>query len=576
MLRNLVTLFIGILILAGCGGGGLPRFNYGTQWFGASGGINGASQTIQLFDQNNILQFSTGLNSPDTTAFIDGVPAGTYHLHVILHSGANQTGSQVGFVDDLIVINGSFTYMTSVGVLTDSVDVTPGTATFQDNHTQQFYATAHSAANKPTFTAPNGFTWSAQGGVATVNSSGLATGTNPGTGTITATHVASGNTGIANVTVQPGNPNHSKWTVLVFMNAANNLYADSVSNMNQMEQVASNDQVRFVVQWKQSTNVEPSSTFNSTRRYLVKQDATNAIASELVQDLGPGLDMGLAYTLTDFVNWAKTNYPADRYVLIMWNHGNGWKRRPAGDEITRGVSYDDETGNHIDTWQMPQALGANVFDILAWDSSLMQQLEVAAEVRTKAQYIVGSEESPPAAGYPYHKVFENFRDNPDDTTLNLAKAFVDETVAWYGSSFKITQSVIDSSQLPALITATSNLGDALTSNVGSLGSIVPTVRATSQKYSDNSVNGRYRDLYDVCTKLADNGAPVAVTNAGAAVQAAIANAVVHEGHNIQSPGSHGVSIDFSSSVQFAPFAADYQNLQFAQDTNWDVWLQAAP
>ena len=47
----------------------------------------------------------------------------------------------------------------------------------------------------------------------------------------------------------------TKWPVLVYINAANDLYQFSDLNMNQMEQVAGNNQVRFVVQWKQSTDL---------------------------------------------------------------------------------------------------------------------------------------------------------------------------------------------------------------------------------------------------------------------------------------------------------------------------------
>jgi hypothetical protein len=577
---KILVLLLGLFLLVGCGGTGGPavqRFTYVTQWAAVSGGVDGQSQLVQLFDLNNVLQFSTTLDKPTTSRIIFGVPNGTYHLHVELYSQPGQQGIVTGTLDDLITITNSVTYNTVVGPAVTSVTISPDSASFQVLHSQQFYATAHTAQNKPTFTPPNGLNWQTFGGVATVDQNGLVIGTSPGQGSVSATHIVANATGAATLTVLPNSSSHSKWTVIVFMNAANNLWPDSILNMNQMERVAQNNDVRFVVQWKQSTNVEPNSTFNSTRRYLVKPDLTNTITSEIIQDLGPGYDMGSASNMLDFITWAKTNYSADRYCVVIWNHGNGWHRRPGEGEVNiQGVSYDDETGQHIDTWQLAQALGNGVNDILAWDASLMQQLEVAAEVRDKAIYIIGSEESPPEQGYPYDTIFMHFRDNPDDTTLNLSKAFVDETLAYYGNINKITQSVIATSQLPALITATSSLSDALIANVGLLGTIAPQVRATAQKYSDNPVNGHYRDLYDVCLKFESLGAPAAVNTAGNAVKSAINSAVVYEGHNQNSPASHGVSIDFSSSLQFAPIAADYANLRFAQETTWDSWLGIAP
>jgi hypothetical protein len=40
-------------------------------------------------------------------------------------------------------------------------------------------------------------------------------------------------------------------------------------------------------------------------------------------DLGEA-DMADGSTLVDFVTWTVQNYPADRYMLIMSDHGMGW------------------------------------------------------------------------------------------------------------------------------------------------------------------------------------------------------------------------------------------------------------
>lgn len=48
----------------------------------------------------------------------------------------------------------------------------------------------------------------------------------------------------------------------------------------------------------------------------------------------------------------------------------------------------------IQTWDVGTALGSEHFDIIAWDLSLMQMVEVAYELRNNADYVVGSEERP--------------------------------------------------------------------------------------------------------------------------------------------------------------------------------------
>jgi hypothetical protein len=370
-----------------------------------------------------------------------------------------------------------------------------------------------------------------------------------------------------------GSPARDRWTILVFLNAANDLYEYSDLNVNQMEQVAQNPSVNIVVQWKQSQTTFPQSSFDGTRRYHVRPDATSAIASRLVQDMGKGVDMGRPQTLLQFVEWAKARYPAERYGLIVWNHGNGWRR---GADSGRAVSYDDETGHAIQTWEIGEALAGHAFDFVAWDASLMQMMEVAYETRAHANYIVGSEESPPGAGYPYHTILDDFRDRPTDSTLALTKAFVDGMLEWtpYNDS-KITQSVVASAGLDDLAAKLDTLGGLLALHAPTLATQIQVARDTSQTYSQ-TFSRYYRDLIDVLLKLeAQDGVPPEVLAASAAARASAEQAIVWEGHNARSPGSHGLSIDFSPASRFNDFDTDYELLQFGA-TRWTDFLRVAP
>jgi hypothetical protein len=367
------------------------------------------------------------------------------------------------------------------------------------------------------------------------------------------------------------------------MNAANDLQPFSDLNVNQMEKVAGNPDVRFVVQWKESKFAFPGSTFDGVRRYLVRPDQDmSLVKSQLVQDnlvdnAGNALDMGSPQVLNEFIKWAKKNYPADRYVLVVWNHGNGWKRRPTTGDETRGVSYDDQYGTRIDTWQLDQALAGESFDILAWDASLMQMFEVAYEARGHAALIVGSEESPPAEGYPYDAVFRGFRDAPDSSAAQLSRGFVTAMVnnPPYADR-KITQSVLDTSQFGALRLALDKLGKKLFANRSALAPVIRDARTDSQSYSQTATRF-YRDLVDVCEKvIADNRTPPDVKVASQDVIDAVNSLIIWEGHNSHSPGSRGLSIDFSAGDVFQTYRPDYIRMKLARDTYWDEFLGAAP
>lgn len=573
-----------VLVLAliatscGGGGGGGATLRYQTDWTNRGRAVTGLSQRVQVFDSLNRLKKSVIVNQDANGIMVVSLGlggSGEYHLFVELFSGRDLGGVLTGVLDSWVSVGKSTTFTTAVGLDPTSIKVTPQSATILVQHSKQFYATGTNGLDA-VFVAPNSFNWETLGGTASVNGSGLVLGGSQGPGTVRATHLGTGFQGSAIFDVQPFNTTTSKWTVIVFLNAANDLFPFSDLNVNQMEEVAQNPEVRFVIQWKQSQAVFPGSSFDGTRRYLARPDGSVNIASELVQDMGDGVDMGRPQTMLDFINWAKTFYPAQRYVLVVWNHGNGWRRRPEGQEAIRAVSYDDETGNAIQIWQLSQGIGSNVIDILAWDASLMQMLEVAYEIQDRCRYIAGSEESPPGEGYPYDSIFRVFRDNPDSSTVTLSKAFVDGMVnhpPYFNR--KITQSVIDPTQLPALATAVDALSDELIANVGSLGTVIPAIRNAAQSYSDSG-SRRYRDLYHLCQLMESQISIPAIQAAAANVRAAITAAMVWEGHNSNSPNSHGASIDFSSSTQFAGAAADYAQMRFAADTSWNEWLAIAP
>ena len=585
MSRFILLGFVSCLLAWGCGGGGgggsRADLTAIADWTNFGQGLSGNSMRWSLFTLDENLVQSIAINrdsAGEQSAVIADLQDGDYHLRVELFASRDLSGSLVGEIDEQIRITGDRSYSAAIGTDPASLKVTPPTAAFRAGQGKQFYAALYNAAQKATFAAPGSFTWQTFGSVATVNSDGFVQGTAAGSGTVVATHVPSSLQGGATLTVQSANVTTSKWTVLVFMNAANDLYPFSELNMNQMEQVAGNPDVRFVVQWKQATSIFPDSSFNGTRRYLVKPDQTNQIASELVQNMGLNVDMGKKETMTDFINWAKTFYPAQRYCLVVWNHGNGWRRNRDHLPPTRAVSYDDEFNTVIQTWEFAQALGSNHFDILAWDASLMQMMEVSYEIQDQADYIVGSEESPPGAGYPYHLVFAPFRDNPDDTTLALSKSFVDGMIARYGaSSEKITQSVVDTNELPALGSQLNALAQALIANQATLGPLMTQVRNTAKNYSPTSFDQkRYYDIWDLADKISAGTSITEIDTACDAVKAALVNAVKWEGHNTASNGSHGLSVEFSPATLFSGIASDYSNLRFASDWQWDEWLAVAP
>src|SRR3990172_5136601 len=133
--------------------------------------------------------------------------------------------------------------------------------------------------------------------------------------------------------------------------------------------------------------------------------------------------MGQPATLQDFIEWAIQNYPADKYALIMWDHGGG----AVGD--TFGV---DENNN--DALSLPEikqalqnayAMSGKKFDLIGFDACLMATLETASIMSSFGNYLIASEELEPGHGWDYAAILSAIKSNTDISGTVLGKAIAD-------------------------------------------------------------------------------------------------------------------------------------------------------
>lgn len=363
------------------------------------------------------------------------------------------------------------------------------------------------------------------------------------------------------------------WTVLVYMNADNDLETFGILNFNQMEAVGSTGHVKIVVQVDRSPGFNTSNdNWTGTRRYLVTKDTidpsvstTGIINSTLLEDLGE-LDMGNPDTLRDFIDWGQTNYPADKYCLVIWNHGSGWRTAPEVTKVTRNVSFDDTSGTSISTNDFAYALAAASpqIDLVAFDASLMQMLEVTYEMRNSARYLVGSEESPPGEGYVYDLWLSRLAASPGMSPAELGAIITDEYVDSYVGQYPVTESVIDLSKVDALAQAADDFAAAVLPHAAVNGAALRTARQEAQSYSYDAFH--YKDLLDYAGLVNQLIPNTAVSSAYGQIQSAISSAIIYERHTGESVNrSHGISIyvptpgDYLTRYESLKFSVDYPN-----------------
>ena len=141
----------------------------------------------------------------------------------------------------------------------------------------------------------------------------------------------------------------------------------ATADLNEMLYATISDKVNVIVEtggtsgWR--NNVISSTT---NQRYRVTSKGL-----ELLQDNLGKKSMVDPATLSDFIQYSKAKYPADRYMLVLWDHGGG--------SLT-GYGYDQNfTNDSMTLDEMGTALknGGCAFDIVGFDACLMSTLETA-------------------------------------------------------------------------------------------------------------------------------------------------------------------------------------------------------
>lgn len=134
-----------------------------------------------------------------------------------------------------------------------------------------------------------------------------------------------------------------------------------------------------------------------------------------------GRSMGDPETLTAFLNMCRERYPAERYILIMWDHGGG----PNGG-VCFDLIYNDDS---LSILELSSALRNSVFaekglDIIAFNTCLTGSIEFAANLAPFARYMVATEDSMYGLDYGWLKTADT-----DETPLITAQHIVDGTYA---------------------------------------------------------------------------------------------------------------------------------------------------
>jgi len=349
-----------------------------------------------------------------------------------------------------------------------------------------------------------------------------------------------------------------EWTYAVYLDGDNNLEDAGIDDFLEMAEVGSSDKINIVVQFDRGWYDTSFGDWETTKRFYVTQGMTPIAGSGT--DIGEA-NMGGSQTLIDFVDWAKTNYPAQKYALVLWNHGGGWRQKEG--TRTKAVCWDDTDGDCLYMNEVKEALSKGGADLIGFDACLMGMAEVAYQIKDYADVAVFSQETEPEDGWPYNTILADLVGTPTMEAKELGKIIVEKYMESYGDEPDVTQSAVDLKQLGTVATKISNFADSLKYDYN----ILRKLRAKTDDC------GAYADIFHFANSVSSTLPDQYIKDTANELKFALSDSIIAEGHGESHPNFHGMNIYFPEykDEEYDDYVVNGV-VDFTKDTAWDEFL----
>lgn len=232
------------------------------------------------------------------------------------------------------------------------------------------------------------------------------------------------------------NRKHSEWLIMIYLAGDNSLSANSIAFLQELEDAGHDNNVRVLAGFDSATPLPKGARYVEINRHLddpgpfgnMKWDLHNdlvtpgsiVITPDFCQPLGSATPKPSGPTaeeaLARFLDFARQNYVAKRYMLILFGHGT----------LVAGNTFLADTNP-------PSFLKLDAFarilrrhfrrkiDILGFDNCVMNGIETAVEIGRQVEFTIGSQGLMLALGWPFGKIIKKIRRNFDIPTKELVE-----------------------------------------------------------------------------------------------------------------------------------------------------------
>lgn len=345
------------------------------------------------------------------------------------------------------------------------------------------------------------------------------------------------------------------WTVMIYLCGTDLESKNGMATENLLEisKTLANQQVNVLIEtggakaWSTKEKLGFDIATDRLQRYKYDENGFTLVEER------PLSNMAQTETLTEFIRWGQENYPADRYMLTIWDHGGGSMEGVILDELhNSAVMSLEDLGRALDDANVP-------LELLFMDTCLMATIETCAVVDGQTRYLVASEETVPGYGGNYKGWLQYLFDNPECDSARLGRVICDTVQQKYaeqgaGAADTVTMSVIDLKKMDAVYTAFDGM-------FAEAGSLLQNVNAFSEfavaiSRSETYYTSEMRDIADMASRASGHGIS---TETAKRLVNAVDDAVVYAVKGATHSYSHGISF------YYAPTGSKYYMDRYARN-----------
>lgn len=314
------------------------------------------------------------------------------------------------------------------------------------------------------------------------------------------------------VTVRGGSLPSVGWTIFVFGHGDHNLSQSLIEDLQEMEEAGSGPGFEIIVQADfdasaPNRGLPPDLAAGVTRFRMTQDSDSTRITSQVVERLPESKNMDDPQVLAEFLSWGFAKYPAQRYGLVMWDHGGQWV----------GFGGDSQDGSVQETGlmrtgqirevvsQAMAAAGVRKLDFVSFDTCLMGGIEVLPDMVPLTDVYIACPELDYGDGWNYGPTLRYLKENPNVSALDFAKREVELWREQHMQPGKASDLALaahvayDLTQFAQVLQRFQTFGSALRQSAGPDNVWLPRLRLQATEYSVSDVKdiGQPTDYVDL-------------------------------------------------------------------------------